>query len=1012
MRTRFGQHLMSRSLVAVALVAMTICVANARPAHALRMVQQGTATITGVVTDARSKQPVSGASVIIINTRFGAQTGADGRYRIGGVPSGSAIVSARRIGYATQRHTAAANGDQVVVNFDLEPAAAALDEVVVTGTAGGELRRSVGNSVATINADEAISKSGAQSVSTLIGARAPGVVILPNTGRLGAGPSIQIRGRNSIGLDNSPLLFIDGVRVNNATTAGPVAPPGRLGGQASNVSGRLNDISPEDIESIEIIKGPAAATIYGTEAANGVIQIITKKGSAGNRPSTTFVTEQGSIFLRDAAGRVPTNYAKDPSGTIVAWNGVQSESDRGTPIYKTGQTRKYNGSISGGRDALSFYVSTSYQNDLGVEPNNTLRQGTFRANFNVQPSPNIDFSSSLGYVSLSSHLGADVGASALLGAVVGHPLLFPNARGFYPNFTPDIPQTLYDNAQGIRRFVGSSTITHRPTSWFTHHVIVGVDETGDDSRAIEHFTSTPAQVALIGAVAAGGSIGQTLRHNTIVSSEYSATAKASITSAISSSSSIGGQFYRTELNSSFLGGTGFPGLGVETVNSASSPAVSTQSQTLNTTIGAYGQQQFSWRERLYVTAGLRVDNNSAFGDKLKWVTYPKVSGSWVLSEEPFWKQNSVLNSMRLRAAYGQSGRQPAAFSALRTFSPAQGPGGTSGVTPNSIGNANLKPERGSEVELGFETQVLERLSLDFTYYNKKTTDLIINQPVAPSSGFYVSTPTNLGRVDNSGLELLATLQALSRKNVAWEIVGNLGTNKDVIKDLGGVGGVVLSAGQTNVVGGPIGGIYTKRVVSADRDATTNLASNVLCDGGEGKPAVACASAPFVFIGTPTPKVTGSVANTISLFGRFRLYGLVDFKRGNRVANFNEQLRCTGAVGAPLCRANYYPLEFNPVYLAERVGTAGAQGITDQYYQDGSFSKLREISLTYTLPPVLLRGFQAASITLSGRDLHTWTNYGGLDPEVNLNNAATSSATGDQAVTPPLSRFIATFTLKF
>jgi len=1011
MRTRFRQHLMSRALVAVVLVAATISVLAARPAHALRTVQQGTAIITGVVTDARSKQPVVGASVTIVGTRFGAQTGSDGRYRIGGVPTGSPVVSARRIGYATQRHTATLTGDQVV-NFDLEPAAAALDEVVVTGTAGGELRRSIGNSVATISAEEAISKSGAQSMSTLIGARAPGVVILPSTGRLGAGPSIQIRGRNSIGLDNSPLLFVDGVRVNNQTTAGPVAPPGRLGGQASNVSGRLNDISPEDIESIEIIKGPAAATIYGTEAANGVIQIITKKGSAGNKPVTTLNMEQGSIFLRDAAGRVPTNYMKDPGGTIIAWNGIKSEADSGRPIYKTGQTRKYNASISGGREALTYYVSTSYQNDLGVEPNNTLRQGSFRANLNVQPSPNLDFSSSLGYVSLSSHLGADIGASALLGAVVGHPLLFPTARGFYPGFTPDIPQTLYDNAQGIRRFVGSTTITHRPTSWFTHHVIVGVDETGDDSRAIEHFTSTPSQVALIGAVAAGGSIGQTLRHNTIVSSEYTASAKANITSAISSSSSVGGQFYRTELNSSFLGGTGFPGLGVETVNAASAPAVSTQSQTLNTTIGAYGQQQFGFRERLYLTGGLRVDNNSAFGDKLKWVTYPKVSASWVLSEEPFWKQNSLLNSMRLRAAYGQSGRQPAAFSALRTFSPAQGPGGTSGVTPNSIGNSNLKPERGSEVELGFETQILNRLSLDFTYFNKKTTDLIINQPVAPSSGFYVATPTNLGRVDNRGIELLATLQALSQKNFSWEIVGNLGTNKDVIKDLGGIGGVVISAGQTNVVGGPIGGIYTKRVVSADRDPVTNLATNVLCDGGDGKPALACASAPFVFIGTPTPSVTGSVANTFALFNRLRIYGLVDFKRGNRVANNNEQLRCTGAVGAPLCRANYFPLEFSPVYLAERVGTAAAQGITDQYFQDASFAKLREVSMTYTLPPVLLRGYNSASITVAGRDLHTWTDYAGIDPEVNSNNAATSSATADQAVTPPLSRFIVSFTLKF
>ncbi|MDB4916668.1 MAG: TonB-dependent outer membrane protein SusC/RagA [Gemmatimonadetes bacterium] len=984
---------------------------SARPAQAARTMQQVTSTMTGVVTDARSQQPLAGVTVVIVGTRFGTQTGTDGRFRIGGVGSGTVEVSARRIGYATRRQTATVAGEQTVVSFALEPAAAALDEIVVTGTAGGELRRSVGNAVATIDAADAMSKSGAQSVSSLIGARAPGVIIAPSTSRLGAGPTIQIRGRSSIGLDNSPLLFVDGVRVSNATNAGPVAPAGRLGGQASNVSGRLNDINPDDIESIEIIKGPAAATIYGTEAANGVIQIITKKGAAGNKPQLSFMLEEGSIYFRDAAGRVPTNYDKDATGTIISFNGVQAEANRGTPIYKTGQTRKYNGSLSGGRDAVTYFLSSSYENDLGVEPNNTLRQGTFRANLNVQPAANLDFSSSLGFATLSSHLGADVGASVLLGAELGHPLLFPGGRGFYPNYTPDVPQSLYDNAQGVTRLTGSATLTHRTTSWLTQRAVVGVDQTGDDSRAIEHFTSDPAIVALIGAAAAGGSIGQTLRHNTIYSAEYTATAKSNLTSSLTQTSSIGGQFYRTELNSSFLGGTGFPGLGVETVNAASTPASSTQSQTLNTTIGAYGQEQFGWRDRLFLTGALRVDNNSAFGDKLKWVTYPKASLSWVASEEPFWRKNDLLTSLRLRAAYGQSGRQPAAFSALRTFSPTQGPGSTNAVTPNSIGNANLKPERGSEVEVGFESQFFNRLDIDLTYFNKKTTDEIINQPVAPSSGFYVSTPTNLGRVDNSGFELLATLQAMSRRNFSWDIVGNIATSKDVIRDLGGVGGVVISAGQTNVIGGPIGGFYSRRVVSADRDATTGLATNVLCDGGDGKPSIACASAPFVFIGTPTPKVTGSVANTFSFFNRFRLYGLVDFKRGNRVANSVEQLRCTGGAGAPLCRANYYPLEYEPVYLAERVGTAAAQGILDQYYQDASFAKLREVSVSYSLPASLLHGYQSASITLAGRDLHTWTKYAGVDPEVNVNNVATSSAASDQAVTPPLSRFIVTFNLK-
>jgi TonB-linked SusC/RagA family outer membrane protein len=994
---------------AVPLLALLVLLAPARSAFA----QQATAIIAGQVTEAHSNRALSGVTIQVNGTRLGAVTTDDGRYRIVGVPGGDHVLSVRRLGYAsTSQPVSVTSAGTTTANIQLQPQATSLDEVVVTGTAGGEARRSIGNSVTTISAPEATQKSASQSLSSLIGARAPGVIISPGTGRIGAGTTIQIRGRSSIGLDNSPLLYIDGVRVSNATLAGPVAPPGRLGGQASNVAGRLNDINPEDIESIEIIKGPAAATIYGTEAANGVIQIITKKGASTGKPAVRLQMQDGLIYFRDAASRVATNYARNTTtGEIVPWNGVQSEADRGTPIFSTGQTRQFSGALSGGRDLVRYYASSAYQNDLGVEPNNSLRQFTFHANMNVAPTETIDFGTSLNYVNLSSHLGADVGASALLGAVVGHPLLFTAARGFFPGFPPEVPQTLYDNAQGVNRFTGSTTFSHRPTSWFSQRLVAGIDLTSDDSRAIEHF-ATPDLAAYIGAVAAAGSIGQTIRRNTIASVDYTGSAKFALGRSLSSTSSLGGQFFRTELNESFLGGTGFPGLGVETVSAVANPATATQTQTLNTTIGAYGQQQFGWSDRLFLTAALRVDNNSAFGEQFKWVTYPKLSAAWVVNEEPFWRVNSYVNSLKLRAAYGESGRQPVAFSALRTYSPAQGPGSTSAVTPNTIGNPNLKPERGKETELGFDGQLFSRLGLDFTYFSKRTQDVIISQPVAPSSGFSGNQFANLGRVDNHGIELLATLQAVTRERFSWEIAANLATNQDVIKDLGGIGGTVLSAGQTNVVGSAIGGIFTRRVVSADRDPVTGFATNVLCAAGAGAAGVPCATAPFQYIGTPTPRTTGSVGNTVWIGKNLRLYGLVDFKRGYRAYNQNDALRCGGAAGANLCRANYYPLEYDPVYLAEHATNAAGLGILDQFFEDASFAKLRELSATVTVPPQFLRGFSSASITIAGRDLHTWTNFTGLDPEGNINNVATSSSIGNQGLLPPLSRFLATVNLSF
>jgi TonB-linked SusC/RagA family outer membrane protein len=967
-------------------------------------------TIVGRVLDARSREGVAGATVVVEGTRLGAIASADGRYRITGVTPGAHTLTARRIGYVPARLTVTVVADQeVTADFTLESAAMSLEQVVVTGTPGGEQRRSIGNAVSTVSAPDVLAKSAAPDLGSLLNARAAGVVVVPGTGRLGAGPTIQIRGRSSLSLENSPLIYVDGVRVNNAVATGPT---GRgFGSQNSSVAGRLNDLSPEDIERIEIIKGPAAATIYGTEAANGVIQIITKRGTTG-APRVSARIESGLLYFRDPEGRVPTNYARDPkTGEVVAWNGVQAEEDRGTPIFTNGQLRSYTLSLSGGTDALGYYAGTTYETDLGIEPNNSLKQLSAHVNLNLTPSPKVEVATSLNYVDRSSHLGADYGVSPMLGAEVGHAVIFPAARGFFPNFPPEVPQRLYDNSQAVNRFTGSATIEHRPTPWFSHRLVTGIDYTGDDSRALERF-APPELARFLGPVISTGQITQTLRSNTLVTADYSATARARLTGSLTANTSIGGQFYRTDLNTSVLGGMRFPGPGVETVSATAQKFNPTQDPTINTTIGAYAQEQFALNDRLFITGALRVDNNSAFGDQFKWVTYPKVSASWVVSEEPFWHV-SVINTLKLRAAYGESGRQPAAFSALRTYIPVPGPNGTNAVTPGAAGNSRLKPERGKELELGLEASLFDRVTLDATYFTKHTDDEIVSQPVAPSSGFPGNQLANLGRVSNHGVELAATVEALRRESLTWEITATLSTNADRIDDLGGLS-PIPAPGQNNIVGYPIGGYFAKRVVSADRDPTTHLATNVLCDGGPGQAPVPCATAPLVFIGTPTPKATGAIGNTVTLFQRLRLYALVDFKRGHRLFNGVEQLRCDGAIGVGLCDANYHPERYSPLYLAELSATDNAAGLNDVFIQDASFVKLREVSASYTLPENWLRraGISRAVITLAARELHTWTRYRGVDPEVNAVNSATSATALDQGLIPPLSQAVATINLTF
>lgn len=1007
MRNTLGRHFprMARASVITACVIVGALSLLAAP---VASAQDG--TVIGRVTDATSKQGVPNATVQVEGTRLGASTDQNGRFRIVNVPAGDRTLVVRRIGYLPLRRavTVSPGEQQVAVDIVLTVAATSLDQVIVTGTPGNQQRREIGNAVSTIDAADVVSKSQAPTLSDVLNGRTSGVTVAENTGRLGAGPSIQIRGISSIGLSNSPLIYIDGVRVDNTTAAGPHGPG--YGEQNSAVAGRLNDISPDDIESIQIIKGPAAATIYGTEAANGVVQIITKKGS-GTKPQLNVRISDGSIYFRDAADRMPTNYAKDSTGSIIGYNGVAAEAALGTPIFTTGQARKYDVGLSGGLGAANYYLSTNYENDLGVEPNNTVRQFSSHANLNLTVNPKLDVGTSLNYVQGNNHLGADEGLSAMLGAMFAQPLLFKKvgAAGFYPNVPPQFVQQLFDNSDGINRFTGSLTLDNRPLDWLTQRLITGIDYGDENAQALERYA--PANLAPFALANAAGLINQTLRSTTVATADYNATAKFHVTHALTSSSSLGGQFYRTEADQSTLGGMGFPGPGLNLISATATALPSSQSQTINTTIGGYGQEEFGFNDRLFLTAGLRVDNNSAFGTNFKWITYPKLSGSWVVNEEPWWRVGFV-NTLKLRAAFGESGRAPAAFTALRTYNPVQGPGGTNAFTAGSFGNSNLQPERAKETEAGFESELFHRLTLDFTYYNKHTTNEIVAQAVAPSSGFFGTQYRNLGQVDSHGVELEGTLQVLTRRNLAWEVTGNFSTAQNKIISLGGLPSLVTATSQANLVGYPIQSYFSRRVVSATQDPTTGAVTNVLCDGGPGKAAVGCGSAPFEYIGTPVPTHFGSVGNTVTLFNRLRLYALVDFRGGNRLYNANEVLRCAGALGIGLCDVNYHPAKYSATYVAETSTlVALSQNAADQYIQDASFTKLRELSATLTLPDHLVPGFRHAAITVAGRELHLWSKYRGPDPEVSSNNT-TGVGGNDQGLIPPLSSLTATLNLTF
>lgn len=963
---------------------------------------QDARSIAGTVVSASTLTPVEGAQVMVEGASSGVLTDVSGRFRLTNLTTDQVTIVIRRLRYQPLTETVRAGTTDL--RLLLNEATVRLDEVFITGTALGTQQRAIGNAVSSINASQELERSGVGDVGSLINARAAGVLVTPGNGRAGSGPGITIRGRSTISLNQQPLLYIDGVRVVNDVATGPRW-------QGGNAASRMNDISPEDIESIEIIKGPAAATIYGTEASNGVVQIITKRGRASDKPRWGLNLRQGSNWFQDPEGRIPTNYGTNAAGEIVTWNGLAQEKARGLDIFRTGRVQSYGANVSGGSNLVTYYLSSVYDKDKGIEPNNSLTRYTGNANVHVAPGDNLDINSRIGYVTGTTHLGSDYGLGAISGLVYGGPAGASGpTRGFGFGVPPEVVWGMFDNTQEINRFTGSTTMNHRPASWFSHRLIAGLDQTSEDNQSLTNFAPEEWR-PLFSPTQARGSLLQDLRSISFYSGDYSGTAKLNLSSSLVSSTSFGGQYYRRRTRTSQVSGREFPAPGLKT---AAAAAIRDGSQDYfsNTTIGLYAQQQFGLNDRIFVTGAVRVDNNSAFGDDFDLATYPKVSATWVLSEEPFFRFGAV-NALKLRGAFGVSGLQPDVFTALRTFAPTTGSNDQAVVTPQLIGNSELKPERGQELELGFEAEMFGRLSLDFTYFTKKTKDAILLRPVAPSLGFPGNQFVNIGEVSNKGVELRASLQAISSPNFGWEITTNLGTTKDRIENLGGIPFIAFPGiPQRHVEGYPIGGLWAKRVTSATLNSATGNTENVLCDGGPGAQPMPCATAPVVFMGTPTPKLTGAVASTVTLGKRLSLYGMVDFKRGHFLLNTDEAIRCSIFRS---CEVNVRPENYDPRYVAN-AQNGSALIIVDQFIDDASFAMLREVSASYTLPETWARiaGATRAAFTVSGRNLHRWTSYPGLDPESrSLGTGANPFQNAfDQAVTPTLAQFIASFHLTF
>ncbi len=938
-------------------------------------------TLAGRVTDAASGAPVRLVQVTVSGTSLGAVTDNDGRFRIANVPASAREVRAKRIGYNPTLASFTLDGSgNATVALSMSESVTTLDATVVTGAVGDTRKRAIGNSVTTVNASDVVGRSAVSNISEVLQAKTPGLTLMPGSGTVGTAANYRLRGAGSIYAGNSPTIYVDGVRVSQRSQ-------GSYDTFGQTISS-LDAINPADIEAIEVIKGPAAATLYGAEAAAGVIQIITKKGRAGTLKWTARAEAGSSDWDKNLR---PVNYAIATAARLadtVTWPGFKGKVLGDTISFRamtdgralrTAGLSKFSVDASGGSDRYNFFVSGGQDKEEGVYFNNYSNLASLRGNFSFLPTNTLTFNTNIGLS--HSHVRLPLNDNAALGMIISSYLAIPGRAYAFPagqnyaTITPEIAN-IYDNQTYADRFFFGSSAEYRPLSWFTNKFRVGLDANVGSAQL--YYAPDPrapyAARFSLDLDNSKGFIAEGRPLNNEITLNYDGTATRQLTPAFTSNTSFGMQYLANSYKRTDAIGLDLGSAGVTSVSSAA-VTTSTQSFSEQKSFGFYGQEQVAWRDRLFATAAVRVDNNSAFGSELNRVFYPKLSLSYVVSEEPFFKLPGI-NELRLRAAWGQAGNAPGPLDAVRSYTSSvvtTATGTSSALRYGAVGNPDLRPERGSEFELGFEASALSGVvSLDATYYNKTTKDALIPVAISPSTGFSGSQLTNLGTIANSGVEMLLTVMALQRKSLSIETTLSLATNANRLVSFGDNRAPIVfgsyAPSQRYQVGYPLGAMWAQQV---QRNADGSLLKVA------GRPVIDTAS---VYKGPSVPTREMSFSTGIRVFQRLNFHGLLDYKSGHYQFNVKDWRRDRASVSWDTV---------NPAADPDEVLVRTFASQTLLHIQKADFLKLRDLSLSYDLPPSAVRGLlNRATLTAAGHNLKIWTKYGGADPEVNFNGVST------------------------
>lgn len=988
-------------------------------------------TVKGTVIAKDDGQPIPGVTVTVKGTGTGTQTDIGGKFSLE-VPSSATLVVSS-IGYESQEVAVGSDND---ITITLLTSNSQLTEVVVTALGVKKSERSIGYSTSTVKGDELV-KSGEANIIEGLAAKAPGVQITSSSGTPGASSRIVLRGPATFEGDNQPLIVVDGVPVNNYVNypkADDYPYDQRLSG--AQLSNRALDINPEDIESVTILKGPAAAALYGQDAGNGAIIYTTKRGKARKGVGVDF----SSDFQFDEVSRLPKLQLRYGQGSGGTYSGLTPNSfgedliALGKPtfnnvdnFFKTGVTYTNNVSINGGDDKTTFRMSVGSSNANGVIPYSNYNRYTVRLTADNKLNDKITVGGTMNYTNSNSQSpsnGSDL--SGVMLALLRMPAGFDGRNYLNPDGTQNTYYPVYDNPffstqfnpyyDQTNRIVGNGYADAMLNKVFTLSFKVGVDSyhtTDEKDYAISSYGND-----------AGDGTGQVNRTNVDYRNLYSDlllkfNKSFGSDNAFTLSGLVGGNINYNQYASSFERGRILAIPGFYNFGGASELYVSNGS-SYQFDKSLLADITLDYKSQLFLTLTGRNEWSSTFGKNAKGFFYPKADLAYVFSS--LLKDQQTITYGKVRVAYSNVGISPAPYRSQLFYSvPFIADGYTNGLSfpyPDANGTSHngyainsrvpaqqLLPERNEGIETGLEMRFLDnRLGFDLTLYQQTSHDLLIDQPIAPSSGFQTYYH-NIAKIRNKGIELSITGTPIKTDNFSWDITANWSKNVNTILKLAPgvtqfpIGNYFAEPQSYAIVGKPFGALYG---YAFQRDAK----GNVLIDPANGLPLQEDQQS---MLGNPNPDWLANVNNEFHYKG-ISLSFLWDFRKGGTLWNGTWQnLNYRGksieseaartvthvipgvyASGPNAGQANTTAIS-GTSYVTNYLG-AGA-GTNELSMQSGSWIRLRSVNLAYRWDLSKTRtSIQYIEVGAALRNIFLSTKYKGVDPETGL-TGADANATG-------------------